>query len=216
VKPPGSPTASSDGSSRSSCHTGTASASSAPSAQRTSRSSCDPGYVTTPILGCGLDIVMQLDLVRLDERVREQLLAHAFHLRASARLVIGAHLEVDDLADPGAGDGEAEMLERALDRFALRVEDAGLARARASRSEEHTSELQSPYDLVCRLLLEKKKESRNVPAVKILAKFGVQNLIPYIRKFGITSQIEPVLPIALGAAAVTLMEMFSDYSSFLN
>src|SRR5438094_7112335 len=26
----------------------------------------------------------------------------------------------------------------------------------AVRSEEHTSELQSPYDLVCRLLLEKK------------------------------------------------------------
>src|SRR5437867_6450451 len=26
------------------------------------------------------------------------------------------------------------------------------------RSEEHTSELQSPYDLVCRLLLEKKKD----------------------------------------------------------
>src|SRR5437867_5911844 len=28
------------------------------------------------------------------------------------------------------------------------------------RSEEHTSELQSPYDLVCRLLLEKKKNKR--------------------------------------------------------
>src|SRR5437867_8388043 len=28
---------------------------------------------------------------------------------------------------------------------------------RSMRSEEHTSELQSPYDLVCRLLLEKKK-----------------------------------------------------------
>src|SRR5207248_5532564 len=28
------------------------------------------------------------------------------------------------------------------------------------RSEEHTSELQSPYDLVCRLLLEKKKNSK--------------------------------------------------------
>src|SRR5271168_3996953 len=26
------------------------------------------------------------------------------------------------------------------------------------RSEEHTSELQSPYDLVCRLLLDKKKQ----------------------------------------------------------
>src|SRR6266516_6915043 len=28
------------------------------------------------------------------------------------------------------------------------------------RSEEHTSELQSPYDLVCRLLLEKKKKNK--------------------------------------------------------
>src|SRR5437867_7322082 len=28
------------------------------------------------------------------------------------------------------------------------------------RSEEHTSELQSPYELVCRLLLEKKKTSK--------------------------------------------------------
>src|SRR5437867_8675502 len=28
-----------------------------------------------------------------------------------------------------------------------------------ARSEEHTSELQSPYDLVCRLLLEKKNHS---------------------------------------------------------
>src|SRR5437867_7064692 len=27
------------------------------------------------------------------------------------------------------------------------------------RSEEHTSELQSPYDLVCRLLLEKRKRT---------------------------------------------------------
>src|SRR5574340_1706119 len=32
------------------------------------------------------------------------------------------------------------------------------ARPRCCRSEEHTSELQSPKDLVCRLLLGKKKE----------------------------------------------------------
>src|SRR5260221_1002744 len=32
--------------------------------------------------------------------------------------------------------------------------------SRAARSEEHTSELQSHSDLVCRLLLEKKKTSR--------------------------------------------------------
>src|SRR5437868_8780677 len=31
-------------------------------------------------------------------------------------------------------------------------------RASAARSEEHTSELQSRFDLVCRLLLEKKKK----------------------------------------------------------
>jgi penicillin-binding protein 1A len=59
-------------------------------------------------------------------------------------------------------------------------------------------------------------ESRNIPAVKILAKLGVQNLIPYVRRFGITSRIEPVLPIALGAADVTLMEMVSGYSTFPN
>src|SRR5207248_11501888 len=40
-----------------------------------------------------------------------------------------------------------------------------LAKARhnavaGDRSEEHTSELQSPYDLVCRLLLEKKKKKK--------------------------------------------------------
>src|SRR5205807_10334067 len=33
-------------------------------------------------------------------------------------------------------------------------------RAGGARSEEHTSELQSPCNLVCRLLLEKKKKSK--------------------------------------------------------
>src|SRR5256885_9563388 len=33
-------------------------------------------------------------------------------------------------------------------------------RARIQRSEEHTSELQSPCNLVCRLLLEKKKKNK--------------------------------------------------------
>src|SRR5256885_3380188 len=34
-------------------------------------------------------------------------------------------------------------------------------RAQARRSEEHTSELQSPCNLVCRLLLEKKKKKKH-------------------------------------------------------
>src|ERR1022692_2389041 len=37
---------------------------------------------------------------------------------------------------------------------------------RAWRSEEHTSELQSPCNIVCRLLLEKKKKKKNNNAKK--------------------------------------------------
>src|SRR5207248_11705689 len=41
------------------------------------------------------------------------------------------------------------------------LEDRGrYAEAIKVRSEEHTSELQSPYDLVCRLLLEKKNHKQ--------------------------------------------------------
>src|SRR5438034_5480896 len=39
-----------------------------------------------------------------------------------------------------------------------RAKIARLCAAEFKRSEEHTSELQSPSDLVCRLLLEKKKQ----------------------------------------------------------
>src|SRR5258708_27534582 len=35
----------------------------------------------------------------------------------------------------------------------------------SSRSEEHTSELQSPDHLVCRLLLEKKKKIKKLPSI---------------------------------------------------
>src|SRR2546426_1945640 len=35
-------------------------------------------------------------------------------------------------------------------------------RAEDERSEEHTSELQSPCNLVCRLLLEKKKKNKHL------------------------------------------------------
>src|SRR2546422_8414365 len=48
-------------------------------------------------------------------------------------------------------------------------DEGGLARRRrpraASRSEEHTSELQSRLHLVCRLLLEKKK--KNTTAISV-------------------------------------------------
>src|SRR5438874_8747098 len=39
-------------------------------------------------------------------------------------------------------------------------------RCRSTRSEEHTSELQSRRDLVCRLLLEKKKKKKELDIAK--------------------------------------------------
>src|SRR5256885_11575249 len=52
--------------------------------------------------------------------------------------------------------------QRQLGRAAHRNDDGGPSRPRgrtSGRSEEHTSELQSPCNLVCRLLLEKKKNN---------------------------------------------------------
>src|SRR2546430_12922764 len=59
--------------------------------------------------------------------------------------------------------GKADLLQRAVDAAPVVVHVAALEEGRedalagASRSEEHTSELQSQSNLVCRLLLEKKK-----------------------------------------------------------
>src|SRR5699024_12106391 len=44
---------------------------------------------------------------------------------------------------------------------------SGSAQQQSKRSEEHTSELQSRFDLVCRLLLEKKKKQTVVSEVKL-------------------------------------------------
>src|SRR5438876_3553681 len=51
-------------------------------------------------------------------------------------------------------NGPPPVLERPVDHQASIIIDPGL------RSEEHTSELQSPVHLVCRLLLEKKKKKK--------------------------------------------------------
>src|SRR5437868_11150610 len=48
-----------------------------------------------------------------------------------------------------------------------------IATARGTRrSEEHTSELQSRFDLVCRLLLEKKKKTARTPGVTASTRSG--------------------------------------------
>src|SRR5438046_3996718 len=57
------------------------------------------------------------------------------------------------------------------DRHGLRLDRQGrvharLGRGHRHRSEEHTSELQSLTNLVCRLLLEKKKKENNLHTTK--------------------------------------------------
>ncbi len=57
-------------------------------------------------------------------------------------------------------------------------------------------------------------QSRNIPALKLADKLGIRTVEDYARKFGITSPLPPYLPVALGAAEVTLFEQTSAYSVF--
>ncbi len=59
-------------------------------------------------------------------------------------------------------------------------------------------------------------QSRNIPALKLADKLGIKTVIDYARRFGITSTLPPYLPVALGAAEVTLFEQTSAYSVFPN
>jgi len=57
-------------------------------------------------------------------------------------------------------------------------------------------------------------DSRNVPAVRLLDHVGVQNVIDLTRKFGVASPLPPYLPLALGAADLTLLEHTSAFTVF--
>ncbi|MGC1293306.1 MAG: PBP1A family penicillin-binding protein [Candidatus Acidiferrales bacterium] len=57
-------------------------------------------------------------------------------------------------------------------------------------------------------------DSRNVPAVRILDQVGIENVIDNARRFGITSPLPPYLPLALGAADLTLLEHTSAFTVF--
>src|SRR5437763_5440859 len=66
------------------------------------------------------------------------------------------------------GHGVSEIEARELDLPGeRRREEAGFRDALVERSEEHTSELQSPMYLVCRLLLEKKKTKQPEDAAQV-------------------------------------------------
>jgi penicillin-binding protein 1A len=57
-------------------------------------------------------------------------------------------------------------------------------------------------------------QSRNIPALKLANKVGIKNVIDYAGRFGVTAKLPPYLPVALGAAEITLLEQTSAYSVF--
>src|SRR5690606_39895266 len=75
---------------------------------------------------------------------------HFFYLRSLQKLLAGAYSCSGRDAEP----------ERDRVRWSGPMISFGRDGGRAIRSEEHTSELQSRENLVCRLLLEKKKKNK--------------------------------------------------------
>src|SRR3989449_3003048 len=63
-------------------------------------------------------------------------------------------------------DGDADLAVPRDPAAARQVPQSALTGGQDSRSEEHTSELQSRLHLVCRLLLEKKKRKSNTASAR--------------------------------------------------
>jgi penicillin-binding protein 1A len=59
-------------------------------------------------------------------------------------------------------------------------------------------------------------DSRNIPAVKLAERVGMPAVIDTVHRFGITSPVPAFLPVALGAADLTLYEETAAYSVFPN
>jgi penicillin-binding protein 1A len=57
-------------------------------------------------------------------------------------------------------------------------------------------------------------ESRNIPALRLAERVGMKKVIEVAHRFGITRDIPPYLPVALGSVEVTLAQQVAAYSSF--
>jgi penicillin-binding protein 1A len=65
-------------------------------------------------------------------------------------------------------------------------------------------------------LLKAFADSRNIPAVKLAERVGMRTVIETAHRFGITSNIPPYLPVALGAVEITLEQQVAAYAVFPN
>jgi penicillin-binding protein 1A len=65
-------------------------------------------------------------------------------------------------------------------------------------------------------LLNAFAESRNIPALKLADRVGIRKVIETAHRFGVTANIPAFLPIAIGAADISLYEQVQSYSVFPN
>jgi penicillin-binding protein 1A len=60
------------------------------------------------------------------------------------------------------------------------------------------------------------EDSRNIPAVKMMAELDPKNVLEYAKRFGFDENFPPFLSMALGAGDGTLLQVTSGYSVFPN
>jgi penicillin-binding protein 1A len=65
-------------------------------------------------------------------------------------------------------------------------------------------------------LIDAFAESRNIPALRLADRVGIRKVIEVAHRFGVTSNIQPFLPVAIGSADITLEEQVASYSVFPN
>src|SRR5437764_1152032 len=121
----------------------------------------DMGIIKVDLLGLGMMAVLHDTIKMIPEIYGEQV--DLAHLPADDPAVYGALQKADTV---GMFQVESRAQMSCLPRLRPRrfydlVVEVAIIRPGPIRSEEHTSELQSPMYLVCRLLLEKKKKKNN-------------------------------------------------------
>src|SRR2546426_8478071 len=89
---------------------------------------------------------------------RSTLFPYTTLFRSPARESLELNAKIYGIPDTALERTVAEMTEllAVRDKLNVSVRELSLGERTKMRSEEHTSELQSPCNLVCRLLLEKK------------------------------------------------------------